>query len=263
VLGQAYKQSLKTGDARVAKARAAEVNAKYEEIITKAKAGEVVEKPQPVRIVAPAFAPVTILGRVSVAELGKQYLNRRSNELQHGGFKSVRFSVGLFVSLYGRRPIGAVTKEDERGTIYGPDGWKQSLDGPPQGRDRDHQVSSDDFEYADETQQWFSVVFANNMEEARSRAFSLVAKGIATETGCIETPTRDPRKVRFMGRQLPAYRFIFCVLNEVAAGYDDVVRHRCNNRRCINPEHLEIGSRGENLQDERDFAANGVDFSLL
>jgi hypothetical protein len=112
VLGQAYKQSLKTGDARVAKARAAEVNAKYEEIITKAKAGEVVEKPQPVRIVAPAFAPVTIVGRVSVAELGKQYLNRRSNELQHGGFKSVRFSVGLFVSLYGRRPIGAVTRED-------------------------------------------------------------------------------------------------------------------------------------------------------
>jgi integrase len=112
VLGQAYKQSLKTGDARVAKARAAEVNAKYEEIITKAKAGEVVEKPQPVRIVAPAFAQVTIVGRVSVAELGKQYLNRRSNELQHGGFKSVRFSVGLFVSLYGRRPIGTVTRED-------------------------------------------------------------------------------------------------------------------------------------------------------
>jgi hypothetical protein len=48
VLGQAYKQSLKTGDARVAKARAAEVNAKYEEIIAKAKAGGVVEKPKPV-----------------------------------------------------------------------------------------------------------------------------------------------------------------------------------------------------------------------
>jgi hypothetical protein len=35
------------------------------------------------------------------------------------------------------------------------------------------------------------------------------------------------------------------------------------SRRCINPEHLEIGSRGENLQDERDFSANGVDFNLL
>ena len=56
VLGLAYKQSLKTGDARVAKARAAEVNAKYGEIITKAKAGGAMEKPEPVRIVAPAFA---------------------------------------------------------------------------------------------------------------------------------------------------------------------------------------------------------------
>ncbi|MCT8328347.1 HNH endonuclease [Albidovulum sediminis] len=40
-------------------------------------------------------------------------------------------------------------------------------------------------------------------------------------------------------------------------------RHRCNNRLCINPDHLELGSRGENLQDERNFAANGVDYDLL
>lgn len=112
VLGQAFKQSLKTGDARVAKARAAEVNAKYEEIITKAKAGGLVEKPQPVQVALPAFAPVTIVGRVTVGELAKQYLNRRSNELQHGGFKSVRFSVGLFVSVYGGRIIGSVTRDD-------------------------------------------------------------------------------------------------------------------------------------------------------
>lgn len=120
-----------------------------------------------------------------------------------------------------------------------------------------------DFEYADQSQQWFAVILSLHLEEARSRAFSLVAEGRVAETGCIETPTIDARKVRFKGRQMPAYRFIFCILNEVAAGYDDVVRHRCNNRRCINPDHLEIGSRGENLQDERDSSANGVDFSLL
>lgn len=112
VLGQAYKQSLKTGDARVAKARAAEVNAKYEEIVAKAKAGGAIVKPEPVRIVAPAFAPVTIVGKVTVSELARRYLNRRSNELQHGGFKSVRFSVGLFVSAYGARPVGVVSRED-------------------------------------------------------------------------------------------------------------------------------------------------------
>lgn len=28
-------------------------------------------------------------------------------------------------------------------------------------------------------------------------------------------------------------------------------------------DHLELGSRGENLQDERNLDANGVDYSLL
>ncbi|MDR5655117.1 DUF6538 domain-containing protein [Ruixingdingia sedimenti] len=112
VLGQALKQSLKTGDARVAKARAAEVNAKYEEIIAKAKAGLAVEKPVPVVVTPPVFAPVTMIGKVTVADLAKAYLNRRSNELQHGGFKSVRFSVGLFVSVFGGRAIGTLTRDD-------------------------------------------------------------------------------------------------------------------------------------------------------
>lgn len=119
------------------------------------------------------------------------------------------------------------------------------------------------FAYADESQQWFEHIIANHLQEARSRAFSLVNQGVVTETGCIETPTLGARKVRFMGRQMPAYRFVHCILNRVVAGYDDVVRHRCDNRLCINPDHLEIGSRGENLQDERDFSANGVDFRLL
>ena len=119
------------------------------------------------------------------------------------------------------------------------------------------------FTYADASQQGFVAVFANHQEEARSRATTLVEARERTESGCIETPTQDARRVRFMGRQMPAYRFIFCVLNGVAAGYDDVVRHRCNNKRCINPAHLELGSRGENLQDEREFAANGVDYGLL
>lgn len=112
IFGQAYKQSLKTGDARVAKARAAEVNAKYEEIVTKAKAGGTVDKPKPVLVEAPVFSPITIIGKVTVAELARQYLNRRSNELQQGGFKSVRFSVGLFTSVYGARAIGSVSRDD-------------------------------------------------------------------------------------------------------------------------------------------------------
>lgn len=112
VLGLALKQSLKTGDARVAKARAAEVNAKYEEILTKAKQGQVVEKAAPVVVTPTVFSPVVIIGRTSVKELASRYLNRRSGELQYGGFKSVKYSVGLFASAFGSKPIGAVTRED-------------------------------------------------------------------------------------------------------------------------------------------------------
>jgi integrase len=112
VLGQAFKQSLKTGDARVAKARAAEVNAKYEEIVAKAREGVSVEKPEPVRVAAPVFAPVLVIGRQAVRRLAQDYLNRRSNELQPGGFKSVRFSIGLFVSAFGDRQVGQVTRDD-------------------------------------------------------------------------------------------------------------------------------------------------------
>lgn len=112
MLGAAYKQSLKTGDARVAKARAAEVNAKYEEIVAKARDGVLVEKPEPVRVTAPVFAPVLVIGRLAVRRLAQDYLNRRSNELQPGGFKSVRFSVGLFVSAFGDRQVGQVTRDD-------------------------------------------------------------------------------------------------------------------------------------------------------
>lgn len=96
----------------MAKARAAEVNAKYEEIVGKAKAGGAVDRPKPVVVEAPVFSAVTVLGKVTVAELAKQYLNRRSNELQHGGYKSVRFSVGLFNSVFGSRAIGSVSRDD-------------------------------------------------------------------------------------------------------------------------------------------------------
>ncbi len=115
LLGQALKQSLKTGDAKLAKVRAAEVNAKYEEIVAKAREGVVLNRPEPVRVVAPVFAPSNpLIGRALVKDLANDYLNHRSNQLRHGGFKSVRFSVGLLVSLVGSRQIGSLSREDGR-----------------------------------------------------------------------------------------------------------------------------------------------------
>ncbi len=119
------------------------------------------------------------------------------------------------------------------------------------------------FVLIDESESWLADMLANHYEQARSRTHSLLEKGLIQDTGCIETDTLGAKKTRFRGRQVAACRFIFCVLNQTVASYDDVVRHRCDNRRCINPDHLEIGSRGKNLIDERDFSANGVDHDLL
>ena len=75
--------------------------------------------------------------------------------------------------------------------------------------------------------------------------------------------TASPRKVRFQGHQLPAYRFVYCVLNRAVIGANEVIRHRCHNRTCVNPEHLLPGSRADNKRDDWDYWANGVDYGLL
>lgn len=115
----------------------------------------------------------------------------------------------------------------------------------------------------DPTEAWYEFIFENHMQEARERVDSLLAETERDENGCLVTNTAQPRKVRFHGGQDRAYRFVYCVLNRLAATSHQVVRHRCHNRRCVNPDHLTIGDRADNLRDEWDRQANGVDWRLL
>jgi hypothetical protein len=119
------------------------------------------------------------------------------------------------------------------------------------------------FIYRDPSQERWTNIHANHYEEALQRALSLLAEGILTDTGCIVSDTSAIRKVRFRGAQYAAYRFIYCVLNGETPSFEDVIRHRCHNRRCFNPDHLTIGSREDNKRDDWDYWANGVDFDLL
>jgi hypothetical protein len=117
--------------------------------------------------------------------------------------------------------------------------------------------------YLDPSQLHWTDIHANHQEEARQRARSLIAEGTVNDNGCIVTSTAAVRKVRFKGEQYAAYRFIYCALNDVTPSFEDVIRHRCHNRLCINPSHLDIGSRADNKRDDWDFWANGVDFDFL
>ena len=66
----------------------------------------------------------------------------------------------------------------------------------------------------------------------------------------------------FNGRKIPLHRKVYCVANEVSPESISglVVRHRCDNPRCINPEHLELGTVKDNVHDciSRGRARRGV-----
>jgi hypothetical protein len=76
-------------------------------------------------------------------------------------------------------------------------------------------------------------------------------------------PTAVRRKLWFNGLQTTAHRFLRGLMTQTAASFDEVVRHRCHNGLCINPDDPEFGGRAENKHDDWQAAAYGVDFDLL
>ncbi len=115
----------------------------------------------------------------------------------------------------------------------------------------------------DRSQVWYELLLNEHQEAAVAKVDELLADTEEDENGCMVTDTEQPRKVRFLGGQDRAYRFVFCILNRLATNRDQVVRHLCHNRRCVNPRHLAIGDRRDNLNDDRDRRANGVDWRAL
>jgi len=116
-----------------------------------------------------------------------------------------------------------------------------------------------DIVLVDTSQQWFETILERWKPEAEQKVRELLAEAELREDGCMVTPTLQPRKVRFRGGQTRAYRFVLAVLETHAPRRDEVVRHLCNNRRCINPAHLEFGDAAENWEDELARRALGDD----
>ena len=132
VLGsQALKQSLKTADPRLARSRVAEVDARYETIVTSTRSGGQQSSKDAYSWVADTEAPLAQLRSTlerleqpsfnirerqlpSLAELSTTYLGQRSEVLRPGGFKSVRYSVGLFVSKYGGLKVTTLGRDHGR-----------------------------------------------------------------------------------------------------------------------------------------------------
>ena len=82
-----------------------------------------------------------------------------------------------------------------------------------------------------------------------------------TETGCwiwsgYECPNTGYGKFRREGeKNYNAHRFVF----NIVYGYlPKVVMHTCDNRLCVNPDHLEAGDQQKNLRDMVDKGRGGA-----
>ena len=140
VLGrQALKQSLRTSDAKVARQRAAEVNALFEQTVDRVLSGAhaLAESDTLVDTCAVGWATHSEAAlahlratlehsgtvsyqrqaprtRISVEDSTLRYLVKRQGELRPGGFKSVRYSIDLFRSKYGPISLTDITREHGR-----------------------------------------------------------------------------------------------------------------------------------------------------
>ena len=129
LLGSSLKQSLKTADAKTAKARVAELNQTFTNIVKEADAHVSANTGQTDTIISPAcgatadprpgierprYQPVRLLGDRRLAELTNAYLTYQLERLRPGSYKAIRFAAELLVSHLGINKTGDITQAQGR-----------------------------------------------------------------------------------------------------------------------------------------------------
>lgn len=88
---------------------------------------------------------------------------------------------------------------------------------------------------------------ASDPARLRQRLFTQIRR---TLTGCWEwqgnVDSHGYGQTLYLGRRIGAHRFAYLLLvGEIPAGL--VLDHRCRNRLCVNPDHLEPTTNRENV----------------
>jgi hypothetical protein len=99
--------------------------------------------------------------------------------------------------------------------------------------------------------------YYNNYETAMNIAAEkmLLRKIVDPLTECWEFSVNNHHtgysNVCVCGKQIRAHRFSYMFWNndknEIPSGF--IIRHKCDNKGCFNPKHLEIGTATDNAQD--------------
>jgi hypothetical protein len=119
-------------------------------------------------------------------------------------------------------------------------------------------------EISDEQYLWWDDVFVNHMDEALERYEKLIyQKASADQNECLVLATEGRPVIRFRRKAILAYRFTYAIAMVLPLSEVDLIRHECNNKRCINPRHLMTGDHRENMTDLEAEQAYGIRWDLL
>ena len=124
LLGSSLKQSLKTADAKTAKARVAELNQTFTNIVKEADAhvsadtGKASANPTDhtvrVPLARPRYHHARLVGERLVKDLAAAYLTYQSERLRPGSYKAIRFATELLVSHLETTKLGSITQAQGR-----------------------------------------------------------------------------------------------------------------------------------------------------
>ena len=101
------------------------------------------------------------------------------------------------------------------------------------------------------TRDWWEQALTTHRTELLDKLREILSVTTETQEGCLEVLNKTPKRFIWKGRRVYAYQPLCVASLGVLPRQDEVVRHRCHNRRCINPEHLQWGTQQDNIHDER------------
>ena len=99
---------------------------------------------------------------------------------------------------------------------------------------------------------WWDETLDQYHVELERRIQHYLADAVMTPQGCLELGSEAcPARIQWRGQRMRVYQLIAWARANEAPRPRSVVRHLCNNRACINPDHLAIGTQAQNLFDQR------------